>query len=70
MCGGFTCSKNALIALNILYVVSSNNNNNKDTKAIAKTRKLRCIYTKKDNKKSWNCIQIRHLAVHFPFEYI
>lgn len=22
MCGGFTCSKNALIALNILYVVS------------------------------------------------
>lgn len=25
MCGGFTCSKNALIALNILYVVSSRN---------------------------------------------
>ena len=23
MCGGFTCSKNALIALNIVYVVSS-----------------------------------------------
>lgn len=22
MCGGFTCSKNALIALNVLYVVS------------------------------------------------
>lgn len=70
MCGGFTCSKNALIALNILYVVSSNNNNNKDTKAIAKTRKLRCIYTKKDNKKSWNCIQIRQIDVDFPFEYI
>lgn len=23
MCGGFTCSKNALIALNILYIVST-----------------------------------------------
>lgn len=29
MCGGFTCSKNALIALNILYVVSANTNNMK-----------------------------------------
>lgn len=24
MCGGFTCSKNALIALNVLYIVSNN----------------------------------------------
>jgi len=32
MCGGFTCSKNALIALNILYVVRQKQrykNNNK-----------------------------------------
>lgn len=51
MCGGFTCSKNALIALNILYVVSSNNNNNKDTKAMQKHENCVVYILKKTIKR-------------------
>lgn len=42
MCGGFTCSKNALIALNILYVVSR-----KQKPTTRTTRKLRCVHREK-----------------------